>query len=133
MLPRGILDLMGERVSRDRHLCNSHKLCLISWDVRREVGYEMLLLYPPKPVAVGVERLGGLRHSRFDRRTAFTFIERKSSNINKRRNFWMIAGLGDNRSTVAVSDQDDRAVHSVDCSLRVLLVVGVGSLGVLHH
>src|SRR5271154_5957414 len=133
VLPGGILDQMGERVSRNRHLCYSHELRLIPWDVRCEVGHEMRLVYPPKPVAVGIERLGGLRHSRFDRRTALTFIKRKSGNINKRRNVWMIAGLGDNRSTVAVSDQDDRAVHSVDCGLRVFLVVGVGSLGVLHH
>src|ERR1700728_2627695 len=124
---------MSERLSRNRHLCYSHELCLISWDVRREVGHEMLLVYPPKPIAVRRERLRGLWYGLLDRCTAFTFFERKSGNIDKRRNFWMIAGLGDNRSTVAVSDQDDRAVHQIDCSLRVLLVVGVGSLGVLHH
>jgi hypothetical protein len=45
----------------------------------------------------------------------------------------MIAGLSDNRSTVAVSDQNDRAAHGIDCSLRVLLVVGVRSLGVLDY
>src|SRR5580658_7728771 len=116
---------MGERVSRNRHLCYSHELRLIPWDVSCEVSHEMRLVDPPKPVAVGVERLGGLGHSRFDRRTALTFIERKSGNINKRRNVWMIAGLGDNRSTVAVSDQNHWTAHGVDCGLRVLLVVGV--------
>src|ERR1700742_2237208 len=114
---------MGKRVSRNRHLCYSHELRLIPWDVSCEVSHEMRLVDPPKPVAVGVERLGSLRHSRFDRRTALTFIERKSGNINKRCNVRMIAGLGDNRTTVTVSDEDDRAVHSVDCGLRVLLVV----------
>src|SRR3984885_6244761 len=124
---------MGERVSRNRHLCYSHELRLIPWDVSCEVSHEMRLVDPPKPVAVGVERLGGLRHSRFDGRTALTFIERKSGDINKRCNVWMIAGLWDNRSAVAVSDQDDRAAHGVDCSFSVLLVVSVGSLGMLHH
>src|ERR1700683_2667646 len=93
----------------------------------------MRLVYPPKSITVRRERLGGLRHGRFDRRTALTFIESKCSNVDKRRNVWVIAGLGDNRSTVTVADQNPRAAHSVDCGLRVLLVVGVRSLGVLHH
>src|SRR5580658_7701501 len=120
MLPCGILDLMGECVSRNRHLCYSHELRLIPWDVRGEVSHEMRLVDPPKPVAVGVKCLGGLRHSRLNRRTALTLIERKSGNINKRCNVRMIASLGDNRPTVAVSDEDDRAAHGVDCSLCVL-------------
>jgi len=32
-----------------------------------------------------------------------------------------------------VADQNDRTAHRVDCSLRVLLVVGVRSLGRLRH
>src|SRR3984957_5852773 len=43
----------------------------------------------------GLKCLGGLRQSLLDRRTALTIIERKCSNIDKRRNLWMIAGLGD--------------------------------------
>jgi hypothetical protein len=57
VLPGGILNLMGERVSRNRHLCYSHELCLIPWDVRCEVSHEMRLVDPPKPVAVGVNAL----------------------------------------------------------------------------
>src|SRR5271155_4655451 len=133
VLPGGILNLMGERVSRNRHLRYSHELRLIPWDVRCEVGREMRLVYPPKPVAVRCERLGCLRHSRFDRGTALAFVESKCSNIDKRRNVWVIAGLGDDGPSIAVADQDHRGAHGVDCGLRVLLVVGVGCLGVLYH
>src|SRR5271168_1585738 len=133
VLPGGICDLMGERVGRDRHLRYSHELRLIPWDVRCEVSYEMRLVDPPEPVAVRRERLGGLRQGLFDRCTTLTFIESKRGNINKRFNVRMIAGFGDDGSAVAVSDQNDRAAHRVDGSFRVLLVVGIGSLGVLHH
>src|SRR6202023_1069241 len=94
VLPRGILNLMGERVSRNRHLRYSHELRLIPWDVRCEVSHEMRLVYPPKPVAVRCESLGRLRQRLFDRRTAFTFIESEGGDINQRSNVWMIVGLG---------------------------------------
>src|SRR6202034_2708449 len=124
---------MGERVSRNWHLRYSHELRLIPWDVRREVGHEMRLVYPPKPVAVRCERLGRLRQSLFDRRTALTFIKGKSSNIDQRCNVWMIAGLGYDGPTVAMANQNHRAAHGVDCGLCVLLIVGVRSLGRLCH
>src|SRR5271169_3451906 len=70
-------DLVGERVGGDRHLRLSHEVGHGRWNVRREVGREMLLLYPPVAVAVRLERLGGLWQGLFDRRTALTVIERK--------------------------------------------------------
>src|SRR5271163_2085339 len=45
----------------------------------------------------------------------------------------MIPGLGDDGPAVAVADQNHWAAHGVDCGLRVLLVVGVRSLGRLRH
>src|SRR5579862_4704403 len=124
---------MGERVSRNRHLCYSHELCLIPWDVRCEVGHEMRLVYPPKPIAVRRERLGGLWYGLLDRRTALTFIEGKGRNIDKRFNVWMIACFGDHGPAVAVAHQNDRTAHPFDGSFRVLLVIGVGSFRVLYH
>src|SRR5271170_5715986 len=119
---------MGERVGRDRHLRDSHELRLIPWNVGGEVSGEMRLVNPPKPVTVRCERLGRLRQGLFNRCTALTFIESKGGNIDKRFNVWMIASLSDDGTAVAVADQNHRTAHSVDCGLRVLLVVGVGSL-----
>jgi hypothetical protein len=45
----------------------------------------------------------------------------------------MIAGLGDNRPAITMADQNNWPVHRVDGRLRIFLVVGVGSFGVLHH
>src|SRR5271170_1664290 len=45
----------------------------------------------------------------------------------------MIASLGDDGTAVAVADQNHWTAHSVDCGLRVLLVVGVRSLRRLRH
>jgi hypothetical protein len=111
----------------------SHELRLIPWNVCCEVGDEVRLVNPPKPVAVRFECLGGLRHGLFDRCTAFTFIEGKGGNIDKRFNVWVIAGLGNDGPAVAVAYQNHWPVHGVDGRLRVLLVLGVGSLGMLHH
>src|SRR5271163_387600 len=133
MLPGGIFDLMGERVGRNRHLRYSHELSFIPWNVRCEVGHEMRLVDPPESVAVRRKRLGRLWQGLFDRRTALTFIESKRGNIDKRRNVWMIAGLGDDGPAVAVANQNHRAAHGVDCGLRVLLVIGIRSLGRLRH
>src|SRR5260370_16617831 len=93
----------------------------------------MLLFYPPVAIAVGLERLGCLRHGLFDRRTALTFIERECGNIDERHNLWMIAGFGDDGPAITVTDQNHRPVHGVDCSLRVFYVVSVGGLGGLRH
>src|SRR5580693_6846641 len=93
----------------------------------------MRLINPPKAVAIRFECLGGLRQGLFDRRTAFTFIEGKGGNIDKRLDVWMIAGLSNDGPTVAVADQNHWAAHGVDCGLRVLLVVSVRSLGRLGH
>src|SRR5260370_16069129 len=133
MLPGWILNLMSERVGRDRHLRYRHELRLIPRDVRCEVGRKMRLFYPPKPVAVRLERLGGLRHGRFDRGTALAFIEGKGGNIDKRCNVWMISRLGDDGPSVAVADQNHWAAHGVDCGLCVFLIFGVRSLGRLRH
>ena len=132
-LPGGRRNFVGERVGGDRHLRHSHEPRLFLRNVRCEVGREMLLVYPPVAVAVRLERLGRLRQGLFDRRAALTFIERKCGNIDKRRNLWMIASLGDDGPAVAVAHQNHRPVHGVDGGLRVLLVLGVGCLGVLHH
>jgi hypothetical protein len=80
-------------LQNDRHLRYSHECRLLRWNVRCEIGCEMRLVYPPVVIAVRLERLGRLRQGLFDRRTAFTFIESKCGNIDKRRNVWMIAGL----------------------------------------
>src|SRR5271156_5532353 len=136
VFPGRIRNLVGERVGRDRHLRDSHKLRLLPWNVCCKVGREMRLVYPPVAIGVRRERLGRLRQALFDRRTTLTFIESKGGNINKRYNVWMIAGLGDDGPAVAVADQDHRPAHRVDCGLRVLLVVGVRGLGGLcyrHH
>src|SRR5712664_1036394 len=93
----------------------------------------MLLFYPPVVVAVRLERLGGLRQGLFDRRTALTFIERKGGNIDKRRNVWMIAGLGDNGPAITVAHQNHWTAHGFNGGLRVLLVLGVGGLGGLRY
>ena len=100
---------------------------------RCEIGREMFLFYPPVAVAVRLERLGGLRQGLFDRRTALTFIERECGNIDKRRDTWMIPGLGDDGPAITVPYQNHWPVHGVDGRLRILLVLGVGSLGVLRH
>src|SRR5580658_9525533 len=133
VLPGGIRNLVGERVGGDRHLRYSHELRLIPWNVCREVCRELVLFYPPKPVAVRFECLGGLRHGLFDRRTALAFIESKGGNIDKRFNVWMIASLGDDGPAIAMADQNDRAAHGVDGRFRVFLVVSVGGLGRLRY
>src|SRR5260370_32818060 len=93
----------------------------------------MLLVYPPVAVAVRLERLGRLRPGLFDRRTALPFIERECGNIDKRRNVWMIAGLGDDGPPITVTHQNHWSAHGVDGGLGVLLVLGVGGLGGLRH
>src|SRR5271155_2422337 len=133
VFPGGIRNLMGERVGRDRHLRYGHELRLLPWNVRCKVGREMRLIYPPVAVAVRRKGLGRLRQALFDRRTTLTLIERKGGNIDKRRNVWMIAGLGDDGPAVAVAHQNHRPADGVDCSLRVFLVVRVRSLGRLRH
>jgi len=60
-LPGRVRDLVGESVGGDRHLRYSHKAGHGRRNVRREVGGEMRLIYPPVAVAVWLERLGGLR------------------------------------------------------------------------
>src|SRR5580698_7794537 len=77
MLPGRVLDLMGERVGRNRHLRYSHELRLIPWNVCCEVSHEMRLVYPPETVAVRFERRGRLRQGLFDGCAALAFIERK--------------------------------------------------------
>src|SRR5437660_3963845 len=62
-------------------------------NVRREVGREMLLFYPPVAVAVRLKRLGGLRQGPFDRRTAVTFIECKCGDVDQCGNVWIISFL----------------------------------------
>src|SRR5258708_26474278 len=93
----------------------------------------MLLVYPPVAFAVRLERLGRLRQGLFDRRTALTFIERECCNIDKRRNVWMIAGLGDDGPPITVTHQNHWSAHAVDGGLGVLLVLGVGCLGGPRH
>src|SRR5580658_9911648 len=93
----------------------------------------MVLFDPPVSTAIRLECLGGLWHRGFDRRTALTFIERKCSDVYQRRNVWIIAGLGDDRSAVTVANQNHRPAHSIDCGLRVFLVVGIGGLGRLRN
>src|ERR1700724_1580273 len=60
-LPGGIRDLVGERVGGDRHLRYSHEVGHRRRDVRREVGREMRLVYPPVAIAVWLECLWRLR------------------------------------------------------------------------
>src|SRR5277367_6980350 len=48
-LPGGLRNLMGERVGGNRHLRDSHEPRLLRWNVRCEVGSELLLDYPPVP------------------------------------------------------------------------------------
>src|SRR3984957_20004749 len=55
VLPSGIRDLMGERVGGNRHLRDSHEVSLGRGNIRCEVGNEMLLLYPPVPIAIRLE------------------------------------------------------------------------------
>ena len=98
----------------------------MKWDtarrnVRREVGREMLLIYPPVAVAVRLERLGGLRQGLFDRRTAVTVIERKCGDVDQRRNIRIVAGLGDDGPAITVADENHRPAHGVDGGLRVLM------------
>src|ERR1700733_12553356 len=59
--PRGICDLVGERVGGDRHLRHGHKGGLVRWNVRREVRREVSLFDPPVTIAVGLDPLGSLR------------------------------------------------------------------------
>src|SRR6202023_2369802 len=77
VLPRGIRNLVGERVGGDWHLRYSHECCLLRRNVRCEVGREMRLVYPPVAIAVRLERLGCLLQSLFDTPTALTFTESK--------------------------------------------------------
>src|SRR6266705_1097624 len=71
----GTCDLVGKRVSGDRHLRYSHVVGLGWGNIRREVGREMLLFYPPVAVAIRLERLGGLRQGLFDRSTTLTLVK----------------------------------------------------------
>src|SRR5713226_1022137 len=62
----------------------------MKWDtacgnVRREVGREMLLFYPPVAVAVRLECLGGLRQGLFGRGTALTVVEREGGDVDQCR------------------------------------------------
>jgi hypothetical protein len=93
----------------------------------------MRLVYPPVPVAIGLECFGRLRQGLFDRRTAVTFIECKGGNVDQCHNVWIVAGLADDGPAVAMADQDDRPAHGVDGGLRVILVVGVGGFGGLRY
>jgi hypothetical protein len=93
----------------------------------------MVLFDPPISIAIRLECLRGLRHGRFDRRTALTFIESECGDVYQCRNVWIVAGLGDDGPAVAMADQDDRPSHGVDGGLRVFLVVGVGGLRRLRH
>src|SRR3984885_810761 len=131
VLPGRILNLMSERVGRDRHLRYSHKLCLIPWDVGCEVSHKMLLFYPPVVVAVWFEGLGRLWQGLLDGRTALAFIESKGGDVNECCNLWMIASLGDDGPAITVPHQNHWSVHGVDSCLCVLLVIGVRGLGVL--
>src|SRR5580704_15524961 len=45
----------------------------------------------------------------------------------------MIAGLGNDRPTVAVADQNHGPLHGVDSGFSVLLIVRVGRFGGLCH
>src|ERR1700691_100982 len=45
----------------------------------------------------------------------------------------MIASLGDDGAAIAVADKNRRPADGVDCRLRTLLVIGVGSLGGLRY
>src|ERR1700733_2906880 len=92
----------------------------------------MLLFYPPVSIAIRLECLEGLRHGRFDRRTALTLIERKCGDVYQCRNVWIVAGFSDDGYAVAVADQDDRAAHDIDCGLYVPLAVGVRGRGRLR-
>src|SRR5260370_11495998 len=73
-LPGGRRDLVSGRGGGDRHLRYSHVVGLGWRNIRREVGREMLLFYPPVAVAVWLECLGGFRQGPFDRRAALTVI-----------------------------------------------------------
>src|SRR5271154_3137094 len=94
------------------------------WESFVGVGHEMVLFYPPVVVAVRLKRLGCLWNRLFDRRTALAFIECKCGNVDKRSNFWMIAGLRNNGPTVTVSYDYHRPVHGVESRLRELLILG---------
>src|SRR6202041_2008228 len=122
----------GKGVSGDRQLSDGHEVGLGWRYVRREVGHEMFLFDPPVVVAVRLKRLGCLRNRLFDRRTTLAFIECKCGNVDKRSNFWMIAGLGNEGPTVTVSYDDHRPVHGVESRLGELLVIGVGGLRFLQ-
>src|SRR5271154_4424227 len=93
----------------------------------------MVLFDPPISMAIRFECLGGLRHGRFDRSTALTFIESKCGDVYQCRNVWIVACFTDDRPAVAMADQDDRPSHGVDCGLRILLVVGVRRLWRLRN
>src|SRR5580658_4980581 len=93
----------------------------------------MRLVDPPEPVAVRFERLGRLRQSLFDRRTALPFIERKGGNVDKRRNVGMIAGLRDDGSPITMAHQNHWPAHGVNGGLGVFLVFGVRGLGGLRY
>jgi hypothetical protein len=73
-------------------------------NVRSEVRREMVLIDPPVAVAVRLECLGGLRHGRFDRRTALAFIESKGGDVDQCCNVWIVAGFGDDGPAIAVAD-----------------------------
>src|SRR5271167_3550833 len=91
----------------------------LGWgNIRGEVGHEVVLFYPPVPVAIRLERLGGLRHGRFDRRTALTFIKRKCRDVDQCRNVWIIASLGDNGPAVAIGECTMHQNHVFDASWR---------------
>src|SRR5271168_2776369 len=93
----------------------------------------MVLFDPPIPMAIRFECLGGLRHGRFDRSTALTFIERKGSDVNECRNLWIVAGFSYDGPAVAMANQDDLSSHGVDGGFRVLYVVGVRGLWGLRN
>src|SRR5580658_4856555 len=114
---------MGERVRGNRHLRYSHVVSLGWGNIRREVCREMLRFDPPVAVAVRLERLGSLRQLLLDRGTTLPFIERKGGDVYQGRNVWIVTSFGDDGSPVAVTNQDDRPTHGVDCGLCIFLVV----------
>src|ERR1051326_4781137 len=84
-------------------------------------------------IVSGLDPCGGWRHGFLDRGGALPSVKRERGDIDKRRDLWIVAGFGDDRTAVAMAHQNDWAGLPIDHGLCELDVFRKGRLRVLYN